>query len=126
MSLIQHNHDKSADLMAINTAEQRVSDFLVMQANSHHQRGMCAGVFNLPMSRREIGAFLGLSFETVSRALSSLAHAGIIQVQRRRVEIIDKQRLYGLGSIRDTDLASQARLSINTQFFNAITSRFFG
>ena len=126
MSLIQHNHDKSADLMAINTAEQRVSDFLVMQANSHHQGGMCAGVFNLPMSRKEIGAFLGLSFETVSRALSSLAHAGIIQVQRRRVEIIDKQRLYGLGSIRDTDLASQARSSINTQFFNAITSRFFG
>lgn len=126
MSLSQHNHDTGADLMAINGAEQRVGYFLLMQAKSHLQRGLCAGALNLPMSRKEIGAFLGLSLETVSRALSSLAYAGIIRVQRRRIEIIDRQRMDDLASFRNADDTSQERSSINAQIFGAMTPRFFG
>jgi CRP/FNR family transcriptional regulator len=47
----------------------------------------------LPMSREEIGRFLGLALETVSRGFSRLQEDGVIAVSGRRVEILDAAAL---------------------------------
>ncbi|MBC2769446.1 Crp/Fnr family transcriptional regulator [Pusillimonas minor] len=92
-SLAQSAHERDADLMTVIGAEQRVGRFLALQAHRHARRGLPAGAFELPMTRRDIGAFLGLSLETVSRALSSLAARGAICIDRRTVHIIDARHL---------------------------------
>jgi CRP/FNR family transcriptional regulator len=45
--------------------------------------------FNLRMTRQEIGSYLGLKLETVSRALSALNGSGVIQVHQRSIDIVD-------------------------------------
>ncbi len=49
--------------------------------------------FDLPVSRKEIGQFTGLSIETVIRVISEFRKDGIIKVYGKKIEIIDKQRL---------------------------------
>jgi CRP/FNR family transcriptional regulator len=45
------------------------------------------------MSRSEIGSFLGLTQETVSRAMAQLSNAGLIRVRAKTVEILDFEKL---------------------------------
>ena len=45
--------------------------------------------FQLRMSRQEIGSYLGLKLETVSRAFSQFQNSGLINVNTRSVELID-------------------------------------
>lgn len=92
-SLAQSDHERDADLMAVVGAEQRVGRFLALQAHRHARRGLPASAFALPMTRKDIGAFLGLSLETVSRALSALDARGTICVDRRTIHIINAQHL---------------------------------
>ena len=48
------------------------------------------------MSREEIGSFLGLKVETVSRTFSKLQHAGLLTVHKRQIEILDPAGLQRL------------------------------
>ena len=72
-------HDRDS-LMAVCTlpANARVADFLRFWAESLTQRGMRADQITLRMTRAEIGNYLGITLETVSRALSRLARDNII------------------------------------------------
>jgi len=49
--------------------------------------------FNLPISRQEMGAFLGLSPETVSRQLRGLVDSRVIRIEHRRLTVLDTHRL---------------------------------
>lgn len=74
-------------------AEARVARFL---ANFADRCGGAAGPatrFTLPMTRQEIGSYLGLTLETVSRAFSALAEAGLLQVAQRELELLDVDQL---------------------------------
>jgi CRP/FNR family transcriptional regulator, anaerobic regulatory protein len=53
--------------------------------------------FRLPMSRQDIGDYLGLSLETISRLLSRLQADGLVRVRGRQVHLIDLQRLQSLA-----------------------------
>jgi len=71
---------------------QRVVAFLV----DVDRRLSPAGVMNLPMNRRDIGDYLGLTLESVSRALSQLRTAGVLDFigkSQREIVIRDRQRL---------------------------------
>lgn len=68
-------------------AMERVAQFLQDIAGRLSQSS-ANGAFDLPMSRAEIGSLLGLTEETVSRALQSLQVAGRLRVSRRRVELL--------------------------------------
>lgn len=70
-------------------AEERVATFLLNISARYALRGYSASVFNLRMTQKDIGSYLGLKFETVSRALAKLEKLGFISVQNRRVEIND-------------------------------------
>jgi CRP/FNR family transcriptional regulator len=80
-------------LLANTNSEPRVAAFLLLVAQHLRQRGYSASEFVLRMSRAEIGSYLGLTLETVSRALSAFAHRGWLDVRKRRVAIADPQAL---------------------------------
>ena len=77
-------------------AEGRVAAFLLGLSARLGALGYSRCSFNLRMTRQEIGSYLGLKLETVSRALSALNTAGIIQVHQRSIDIVDADALRGV------------------------------
>lgn len=75
------------------SAEARVARFLVSLAERFVEIGCSSKVFNLRMTRQEIGSYLGLTLETVSRTLSSLNKTGVITLHQRTVGINDSRAL---------------------------------
>ena len=74
-------------------AEERLAAFLLNLPQRFATRNMSATHFQLRMSRQEIGSYLGLKLETVSRAFSHFQEVGIINVKVRAIEIVDLARL---------------------------------
>jgi CRP/FNR family transcriptional regulator len=70
-------------------AEARVARFLVSLSNRYAEMGYSDKQFSLHMTRSEIGSYLGLSLETVSRSFSALSEVGLISVNHRTVHIHD-------------------------------------
>lgn len=77
-------------------AEERVAAFLLDLARRLAARGYSRSSLVLRMSRREMGSFLGLTLETVSRTLSRLQAGGLLTVRRRHVRINNAPALQGL------------------------------
>lgn len=75
------------------TAEQRVAAFLLNLSTRMKARGYSPAQFVLRMTREEIGSYLGLKIETVSRMFSRLQKAGVIDARGRDVRILDQARL---------------------------------
>jgi CRP/FNR family transcriptional regulator len=77
-------------------SEIRVARFLIEQSERHAALGHSAKRFTLPMTRRDIGSYLNVTLETVSRALSSLNHLHIIDVTNREIVIhsLDQLQAY--------------------------------
>jgi len=74
-------------------AEQRLAAFLLNLSQRFAARGLSPTRFQLRMSRQEIGSYLGLQLETVSRAFSHFQDDGLISVRVRSIEILSLQRL---------------------------------
>ncbi len=74
-------------------AEERLAVFLLNLSQRFAARGYSPNRFLLRMTRHEIGSYLGLKLETISRALSHFQTEGIIAVQNKNVEIKDADRL---------------------------------
>lgn len=92
-------HDRGS-LMSVCSlpAEARVADFLLQWAESMAERGLRTDAIALKMTRAEIGNYLGMALETVSRTLSKLARENIIdfvEKGRRDVRIADPRALQG-------------------------------
>ncbi|HEY6897901.1 MAG TPA: fumarate/nitrate reduction transcriptional regulator Fnr [Rhodocyclaceae bacterium] len=74
-------------------AEERLAAFLLNLSQRFQARGYSASEFHLRMTREEIGSYLGLKLETVSRAFSHFQEAGLISVQQKHIRIIDTDGL---------------------------------
>lgn len=87
-------------MMSVSTlnAEQRVAAFLLDLAARQRALGFSARDLLLRMTRAELGNFLALQLETVTRALSHLDALGIISVQRREISIDHPEKLRGISS----------------------------
>ncbi len=70
-------------------SEERVAAFLLTLSQRYAARGLSPTQFQLSMSRQDIGSYLGLKLETVSRAFSNFQEKGIIAVRTRSIEILD-------------------------------------
>jgi CRP/FNR family transcriptional regulator len=80
-------------------AEERLAGFLLNLSERLTARGYTNHEFDLRMSREEMGSYLGIQIETVSRMLSRFAEAGLIQVKQRHVKLIDITGLYELAGL---------------------------
>lgn len=77
-------------------AEERLAAFLLNLSQRFEARGYSRSEFVLRMTRAEIGSFLGLKLETVSRALSHFAQDALIEVDQKHVRILDGDGLRAL------------------------------
>ena len=80
-------------LLGSMTAEQRLAAFLLSLSRRHQRLGYSANRFVLRMTREEIGNYLGLTLETVSRLMSRFQRDGLIGVHQRDIEIRESGRL---------------------------------
>ena len=94
-------------------AEARLAAFLLNLSRRFEARGYSASEFNLRMTREEIGSFLGLKLETVSRLFSQFQRANLVVVLQRYIRIVDAAGLRKI--VASTDEAGRsavgARLS---------------
>ncbi|MEO6032665.1 MAG: helix-turn-helix domain-containing protein [Burkholderiaceae bacterium] len=79
-------------------AEARLAAFLMNLTQRLQARGFSASALVLRMTREEIGSYLGLKLETVSRTFSRFQDDGLLEVRQRQIRILDQpglQRLVG-------------------------------
>jgi CRP/FNR family transcriptional regulator len=79
-------------------AEQRFALFLLNQSSRHKARGYSATSFQLRMSREDIGNYLGLTIESISRLMTRFSREGRIRVKHREIELLDLDALQQLGA----------------------------
>jgi CRP/FNR family transcriptional regulator len=80
-------------LLGTMRAEERLAAFLLNLSQRFKARGYSPAEFNLRMSRDEIGSYLGLKLETVSRAFSRFQEEGLLAVHQRKVRILNTSGL---------------------------------
>ena len=89
--------DQSVMLLLGNMrAEERLAAFLLNLSQRLQHRGFSASDFILRMSRDEIGSYLGLKLETVSRTLSRFNQNGWIAVDHKHIRLLQPQALQDL------------------------------
>lgn len=79
-------------------AEERLAAFILNLSQRFEQRGYSRSEFVLRMTRAEIGSYLGLKLETVSRVLSRFSHDNLIIVNQKHVQILDFDGLRAIVS----------------------------
>lgn len=79
------------------SAEERIARFLCSLSARFAARGYSSKEFNLSMSRRDIASNLRLATETISRVLARFQSAGIIKVNRKKVSILESDKLNELA-----------------------------
>ena len=75
------------------SAEKRLAVFLLELSLRYKARGYSSCEFMLRMTREEIGSYLGLKLETVSRQFARIQRQGLIQVEGRVVKLLDRAGL---------------------------------
>lgn len=90
-------------LMSAPRSEVRVARFLLQLAQRQAAIGYSDRRLRLCMTRRDIGSYLGVAHETVSRALGALADVGCIKVSQRDIEFVD------LDALRDLQRTTRGR-----------------
>lgn len=87
------NEQQLITLLGKNSADERIGALLLSISARNHSRGLAADDFNLPMSRSDIGNYLGLTIETVSRVMGRLHKQGMITLDKKHVLVKDMQAL---------------------------------
>lgn len=91
------NDQQLITLLSKNNADQRIASLLLSISARNHSRGLSAEEFYLPMSRSDIGNYLGLTIETVSRVVGRLHKTHIIHLDKKHVKIMDMAALRNLA-----------------------------
>ncbi|MBA4289870.1 MAG: transcriptional regulator FNR [Pseudomonas sp.] len=84
-------------LLSKKTADERIATFLVNLSARFRARGFSANQFRLAMSRNEIGNYLGLAVETVSRVFTRFQQNNLLEAEGKEVHIIDPIELCALA-----------------------------
>ncbi|HSX88180.1 MAG TPA: fumarate/nitrate reduction transcriptional regulator Fnr, partial [Pseudomonas sp.] len=84
-------------LLSKKTADERIATFLVNLSARFRARGFSANQFRLAMSRNEIGNYLGLAVETVSRVFTRFQQNKLLEAEGKEVHILDPIELCALA-----------------------------
>jgi CRP/FNR family transcriptional regulator len=79
-------------------ATQRFAAFLVNLSSRYEARGYSPYTFQLRMSREEIGNYLGLTIESISRLLSRFKKEGLLRVSNRELELLNPPTLKAIAA----------------------------
>ena len=102
-------------MLAMRGAGQRLASFLIGLVDIRCSRGLQRGEIPLPMQRADIASYLVLAVETVSRSLSRQQEAGLIEVHRNRIRILDEPALRATAGDAGGEAAAHVRsVSIGT------------
>jgi CRP/FNR family transcriptional regulator len=93
------NNQWLISLLGNRTAEQRVAAMLCNLSDRLENRGYSATEFNLSMSRTDIGNYLGLTIETVSRVLGRFQCSGMISVKNKFIQLHRMQKLHSIAGV---------------------------
>ena len=74
-------------------AEQRLATFISALSTRYHARGLSSAEFRLAMTRSDIGNYIGLTVETISRLLNRFHKNGLIKVEGKLIIILDNDKL---------------------------------
>jgi CRP/FNR family transcriptional regulator len=85
-------------MLSKNSAEQRVAALLLSISARNARRKLSASAFRLPMSRTDIGNYLGLTVETVRRVFSRFQKLGLLGVDSKEIVILDAALLRDAAS----------------------------
>jgi len=80
-------------LLGQRSAEERLASFMLSLSMRYKVRGLSANEFNLPMSRQDIGNYLGLAIETVSRLFAHFQEEKLLTVNRKQIRILNQAKL---------------------------------
>ena len=86
-------------LLSKNSADERVAALMLSISGRNARRKLSATQFRLPMSRVDIGNYLGLTVETVSRVFSRMQKMEVLRVDNKEIEILDPQGLRNLANL---------------------------
>ena len=92
------NDQQLISLLTKGSSEQRITTLLLSLSSRNHRRQLSSIEFLLPMSRTDLGNYLGLTIETVSRVFSRLQKQGIIHTERRLVSILEFDELKSIAA----------------------------
>lgn len=87
------DHELAAQFLHKRPARKRIAAFIMSVSTRAARRGEPGMELRLPMSRTDIGNYLGITLETVCRELSRLEKTGIITLNKRELTILDLPRL---------------------------------
>jgi len=88
-------------LLSSNSAEERVAALLLSISSRNHRRKLSPAQFRLPMTRAEIGSYLGITLETVSRIFSRMQKQEIIDVDNKEIHVLKMDELKKIARIKD-------------------------
>ena len=86
-------------LLSKNSADERVAALMLSISSRNARRKLSATKFRLPMSRVDIGNYLGLTVETVSRVFSRMQKMNLMCVDNKEIEILDVEGVRKLANI---------------------------
>lgn len=86
-------------LLGKKSAEERLAALLLSLSARFRERGLSAQEFMLSMSRNDIGNYLGLAVETVSRLFTRFQQQGLIAVQHKHVRLLDIDQIHDIAGI---------------------------
>lgn len=87
------NEHKHLLILGKKNAHERLAIFLLGLSTRFEERGYSSSEFNLSMSRYDLANYLGLAVETVSRLFTRFQEDGVLEVNRKCVEIKDFDKL---------------------------------
>ena len=97
IKVARRQHLKQLLLLGNAKAPQRLAAFLMDLATGHQAQEPPAAAFELRMSRDDVASHLGLALESVSRQLTQFRAAGLLEVQNRRIELLDVDALRAIA-----------------------------
>lgn len=87
-------------LLGSMTAQERLATFLLNLSQRLSARGYSPSDFHIRMTRADIGSYLGLTLETVSRTFSAFQKLCLLEVDQRHIRITDLGGLTRIGDVR--------------------------
>jgi CRP/FNR family transcriptional regulator len=109
MSREIHADEELLTLLGKKSAEERLASLLLSLSRRFQQRGFSPHEFRLSMSRNDIGNYLGLAVETISRLFTRFQQQGLIEVRQKYIRLQNIEQLQEVAGLVDCNKAYRGR-----------------